>query len=162
MIYLIGGVGRAGKSYVARKIQKRLGISYFSTDWFPLPPIIELLFKMIANQIDDGVSGVFEGTAITPRLFLLLRKNFREKIHGCFLGYKDLTAESKLEELERNRIESGHKGWPDFPGMSETLVRGFIDESKRLYSECENHNILYYEIDNIVGHTEKIISLLTA
>jgi len=162
MIYLIGGVGRVGKSYIAKELQRRLGISYFSTDWFPLPLRKELIFKMIGNQIDDGMCGVIEGTAITPHLFLLLKRHFPEYICGCFLGYKDLTTEAKLEELEENRAQSGHKGWPDYPGMSKIIVSGFVEESKRLYDECKEKNLLYFEVDNIVRQTDRIISFLRA
>jgi len=179
MIYLIGGVAKGGKTYIARKIMEEKLIPYFSTDFLlwsmsdkggfshhdpdsKVSPILEpFIITIIDYLVWNEDDYVLEGTHITPSLVQKVMEKYPGKIKSCFLGYENTTTDEKVSEIMSFEKEQSNR-W--YRVLSEkdfkSFIKGKIEESKTLKDICDNQNLKYFEIHNIEEQTKEIIKYL--
>ncbi|MBN2604303.1 MAG: adenylate kinase, partial [Bacilli bacterium] len=108
MIYIISGIAKSGKTYIAKELTKRYHIPYFSTDYIMMmlakgnenlkidvdacdhtvsqklePYIYALISTMVHNKIDY----VVEGVHFNPDFGAKLIEEFKGKVKIIYLGY---------------------------------------------------------------------------
>lgn len=165
MLYLIGGPGRAGKTFLAEALRKQHNIAYFSTDYLMMglakgcPPL-----KVDPNQSDEAVAQAIrpvlqplltamlendehycvEGIAITPDLALELSQQFPNKVKSCVLGFCDILPEEKLEQ---DKKYPGNNPWlqdMDHPNQLR-LLKQANDYSQQLKMVCLANGLLFVD-----------------
>lgn len=157
MLYIISGIAKAGKSYLAKQIVAKYHLGYFSTDYLmmslvrgnkslnidsnasditvsnQLKPYLESMIKtMIENQLDY----VIEGVHVQPDLADSLIKQYPGKVKIIYLGYRLAEASNKAAELKKFGPETENH-W--FSAMNDdellNLVIYLIKESNLLYKK---------------------------
>ncbi len=181
MIYLIGGVAKGGKTYIAKKIMKEKNIPYFSTDFllwslsdrssfglkhsdpdYIASPILEpFITSIIDYLIWNEDEYVLEGTHITPSLVTKLNEKYSEKIKACFLGYESSSSEEKFEEIMKNESALNNKWYRVLSkGEFKKFLKEKIKESKTLKETCERLSFKYFEVSDISTQSATIIDYL--
>lgn len=180
MIYLIGGVSKSGKSFIASKVMKEKDIPYFSTDFllwslggddglfsysdpdFHVSKILKpYILKIISFLIRNKTDYLIEGTHITPSLFMELKELYKDEIKACFLGYPTIDSEYKFEEIlkfESNETNKWYKVLND--EAFKEFIRNKIEESKLIEDECKKNSLKFYNITNIKIQLDEIIDYL--
>lgn len=179
MLYLIGGIAKGGKTYLAREIMIKKGIPYFSTDFLMWslsdqgsfkhddpdrvvsPILLPYIEKIVAYLIKYSDDYVIEGTHVTPELVAKLMKEYPNQIRSCFMGYGSETIDHKYDEILKYGPYDGNR-W--YLALSEAELKAFvkekIKESIDLEHECSNYSFRYYDVKDIAGETKKIIENL--
>jgi 2-phosphoglycerate kinase len=182
MIYLLAGTAKSGKTYVANKLTKEKGISFFSTDYLmvslsrsnqnlnvdmhaddmvvakQLEPFLEPMIEaMVQNNINYGIEGVH----LMPGFVRKLVDRYPNKIRCCFLGYVDIPAEQKMNELieHKKRMENC---WYNHYTQEEMIVLAkYLQKySLSIKDMCKEHQLPYFDIHNIVEDASQIVGVL--
>lgn len=161
MLYLVGGVARAGKSITASVMLERYSIPYLSLDSLRwgltkgapslgihsdnndhedaerLWPMIEAI---IENILFDGRDYLIEGVCLLPKLVSECRHANPNNVRTCFLGYPQVGLDEKVNATMNYE---GPNDW--LRRLDKKSVRGFIGEaiqtSMSLKTECESYSI---------------------
>ena len=179
MLYIITGIAKAGKSYLANEIKERYQISSFSTDYImmmlsranknlnidvdasditvskQLEPYIYFLVK---TMIENDETYLFEGVHFTAEFSRKLLDEFKDDLKIIYIGYKDITTKQKVDELNKFQ-ESMNNPWI-FNHLNqpiEEIVEYLIEESSKLFNDCNKYNLTYIDIFNIENQAENII-----
>ena len=181
MIYILTGIAKSGKSYVAKRIQKEHNLSIFSTDYIMMMlhygnPQLKLdidasdrsvakeiqpyVHGLIQVMIDNNDSFLIEGVHFNPDFCKELLQTYPNNIKILNLGYKDISTKEKVEELTKNKANLDNPWLFHHHDPIETIVAYMIQESKRLYQDCVKYDLPYIDIYNIEEQTEDIMKLL--
>lgn len=182
MIYILTGIAKSGKSLVSKRIKEVYDVSFISTDKIMIQlhetkevkdldiyasdrtvahKIEPFVLDMIKEKIDSEEDVLFEGVHFNTPFARFLLDQFPGKVKVLYLGYKEMTVEDKVTELYtyKDNIDNpwifNHQG-----EKVEDIVSYMIDESNRVYLECKNHNLPYYEVKDINLQMEEIIEIL--
>ncbi len=165
MLYLVGGVARAGKSMTATTMQRQLGVPYLSLDALRwgltkgapclgihsdnddqedskrLWPILE---AMIENILFDGRDYLIEGVCFIPELVATCIHTNPDSVRACFLGCPDVGLDKKVAATMNYE---GPNDW--LRRLSSEVVHEFIagaiQRSIRLRSECAATDIPFID-----------------
>jgi 2-phosphoglycerate kinase len=178
MIYVLTGVAKSGKSYVARYLLEHYNLSHFGTDYLMMglsignpalgidhnaddaivanqlkPYLTAMIDAMVRNKIDY----LIEGVHFNPDFAEELMTTYPGKIRVLYLGYPQVSVEDKVEELLKYRDKLENCWYKHFtrPQMIQ-LVEYMIRVSKTLQHETKKRNIPFIEIENIVIQTPDI------
>ena len=179
MIYLIGGVSKAGKSFIAKKIMEDKKIPYFSTDFLlwglggddkkslfsyydsddKVSNILEdYILKIISFINENNEDYVIEGTHITYSLYLKVKSLYKDNVSAIFLGYSTISNIDKYNEIIRYEDQISTK-WYNHLSHEEFL--SFLDEqihkSLKLKDEV---NDLYFDVRDLLKDYNNIVSKL--
>lgn len=180
MIYLIGGVSKSGKSFVANEILKNKQIPVFSTDFLlwslggenglfsyydndsKVSEILKpYLLKIVDFLVKNDNTYVIEGTHVTTKLYEELNVLYKGKINAAFLGYSNSNKETKYEEIIKYENEYSNK-WYKVLKKEDfiSFISDKIKESLYLKDECENKGYFYFDITDITKDKDEIIKTL--
>lgn len=182
MIYLIGGIAKSGKTYVATKLTQATAISCFSTDYLmmglsvakpecgvhesdddktvalALEPILR---DMIEAMIENRQNYLLEGVHFRPEFVHQLLEKHPDQIRAVFLGYATVTPAAKLKELSLHVKDSGNDWISRYsPAKKTELIRYLIVESEMLAQTAFRLRLPYYEITDIVAQADDVIDTL--
>jgi hypothetical protein len=181
MIYILTGIAKSGKTFLSKEIKNTYNIPTFSTDYIMMmlhhrnfdpsidinasdstvakklePYIYSLIQAMIENNETCLIEGVHFNTDFSAKLLL----EFKDNLTIMYLGYKDITLETKMSELYIYKERMNNPWLFNHQGQSvEDIVTYMIEESKRVYHECNTNNLKYVDIYDINVQKEEIIKL---
>lgn len=164
MIYIIGGVSRAGKSTVTQKIARERSISYipsdvlmttllqagnpYDTDYKADSDLIAVNLwsftkNLLCNLDKQGGDFLIEGIMFWPSLLFEISKDISCK--ACFLGYQELEPALKLKQLRAERSQTWHnrKEFNEMEYLAQITNIRII--SKRLEEACQIYDFPYIE-----------------
>jgi hypothetical protein len=186
MLLFIGGAARSGKGILARRLVRELQIPYLSLDVLKMgltrgvpeytidpnaggPAVAErmwpLIYEMSQSLLRDRVDYVFEGELL-PQYVAALRATHPFQVAGCFLGYREIALEKKLQAI---RTHAGHPNdWPQEYADDDLLsiIRREIAFSAQLHDECACCDLPYFDtaqefaatIDRIVAYVRRLLA----
>lgn len=182
MIYVVSGIAKAGKTYVARRLLREKGISVFSTDHLMMAlakadpthavdadaddkvvakAMEPYLHAMIATMVAGGVDQVIEGVHFLPAFAARLVAEFPGQVRFAFLGYRNVDPTAKTKEILAHAGDVENAWFLSYPPSAlAQLVRYLIAESARLKLETEIHRLPYFEITDIVRDADGVIASL--
>lgn len=165
MLYLIGGVPRAGKSILRKEILDRYKIS--GLDIATLHSMIEAVLPRIGNvEIPEGtpvdeymwpwlnafieqrlaVSNeyfVLEGDYFSPESLVQYKDNPNCKV--CFILYADMPVSEKMSNIRLKSNYSSEWGSEITDDMLQRLVEESIERSQRYKKMCQLLGIEYFD-----------------
>lgn len=182
MVYILTGVAKSGKTYVAKKLSRQFHLQLIQTDHIMmmlhkgnkklglnihasdssvslfLEPYILGLIETIIHQKGDYL---IEGVHFLPSFARRLVDLYPNKVRILFLIYERIDPKEKAIEL-MNHLQEMENPWFKEMTMDEliNLCRYLINESKRIRLDCENHQVNYLEIDDITQKVDLIIDQL--
>lgn len=183
MIYLIGGIAKAGKTYVAKRLMAKIGCGYFSTDYLmmalframpegPVDPedaddvvskaMEPFLRGMLRAMVENGLDYILEGVHLTPASVSRWMREYPGKLRCVFLGYKDWTVENKWKELKIHAQALENDWLAAYPPEKQIqTIRYLIIDSELLAKTAEDLGFPYIEVHDILRQADDIIRLLT-
>lgn len=182
MIYLIGGIAKSGKSFLARRMTAQTGIPHFSTDYLmmslfranpgagvdPEDPdevvsraLEPYLHGMVRAMAENGIDYILEGVHLTPEAATRWENQYPGKIRSVFLGYRNVSPEAKGRELLLHAKDVENDWFSAYPPerRNETM-RFLVLDSEILYRKAEETGHRYVEITDIPRQTDAIIEFL--
>jgi hypothetical protein len=184
MIYIVSGIAKAGKTFIAHRILKEKGVSVFSTDWLMMAlakaepshavdadaddkvvakALEPYLAAMIATMVANGTDQVIEGVHFLPSFAASLMKEHPGMIRFAFLGYRKVDPVRKMREILSHADDVGNAWFLSYPPAAmERLVRYLVAESDRLRLETEIYGLPYEEVEDIGKDAKGIIDRLFA
>jgi len=182
VIYVVAGVAKAGKTFVARRILKERSISVFSTDYLMMTlakgdphrridpdaddkvvskQLEPYLVGLIGTMIENGFDQVVEGVHIQPEFAAKLLEQYPGRIRFVFLGYRTADPDVKMREILTHAKEMENAWFLSYPPKEmRKLVAYMIDESERIKLETELYELPYIEVDDIVRDCDAILRTL--
>ena len=182
MIYILSGIAKAGKTLLSAEILEKHKISHFSTDYIMMmlargnsklsidvnasdstvaKSIEPYVYGMIKTMIENKDTYLIEGVHFTTDFSRKLLDEFKDDIRIIYLGYKDISKEDKIKEVKKYKHLMNNPWLFDFPLMPlEEIIEYMIGESKRIYDECQEHNLEYIDVYDINKQKNDIISML--
>lgn len=182
MIFLIGGIAKSGKSFVARRMTVQTGIPHFSTDYLMMSlsrgnpglgvdpeasdevvsRVLEpYLDGMVQTMAENGIDYILEGVHLTPEAATRWESRFPGKIRSVFLGYRTVSPLDKWREFQLHAKDVENDWLSAYPPdrRNETL-RFLVLDSEILYRKAEETGHRYVEIDDIARQADEIIRFL--
>lgn len=182
MIYILTGIAKSGKTVVSNWIHETYNISIFSTDHLMMmlhyssekPSLdIDASDHTVSNQIEPYLYGLIksmsdtkqdiliEGVHFNPDFSHRLQQEFSNFIRIVYLGYKGVSVEDKVQELNHYR-DTLNNPWifNHLDQPIEEIVAYLINESHRIYKACQEYNLTYIDITDINRQKKDIIALL--
>ncbi len=166
MIYLIGGVPRAGKSAIAKALLTIGAIPYLGVDYIKMAfaksmpdlgvnpvgddartarqlwPFVE---AMIITMIENSQDYTLEAVYILPEYAQALVRTHPDSIRTCFVGFELVETNHKVRELKEHRGE-GDDWLRNADG--DELIR-FVNRAKKqsgsLRLQCEALGLRYFD-----------------
>ncbi|MBV8924658.1 MAG: hypothetical protein JOZ74_04740 [Bradyrhizobium sp.] len=166
MLYIVGGCSRSGKSLLAERIRVNHHIPWFPLDalkmglYLGAPSMgvhpddddLETADRMwpvvkgaIENLLFDGRNYLIEGVNLRPTTIAEFIKATEEPVRGCFLGYPDISIETKVAQVAR------HSGLPNdwLNRTGPDNVRRYLEISRslsrRLREDCSALGIPFFD-----------------
>ncbi len=148
MLYIVGGCSRSGKSLLAERMRANHNVPWFpldalkmglhlgapSTGVHPDHEDLETADRMwpvvkgaIENLLFDGRDYLIEGVNLRPTTIAEFIHATEEPMRACFLGYPDISIETKAAEVAR------HAGLPN-----DWLYRTGPDNVNRYLKMCRS------------------------
>lgn len=182
VIYIISGVAKSGKTLIAKEITNRYQIPYFSTDYIMMMlfhgnknlnididasdstvsnQLEPYLFGLISTMIENKVDYLLEGVHFNPDFSSKLYRKFKNDIRIVYLGYKEVSASKKIEELFKYQDQIENKWYSHFDDKKmRELIEYLISESKRIASSCRDLNLHYIEVSDLNHQKEDVIAMI--
>lgn len=182
MIYILSGVAKSGKTFIANKILKEYQISSFSTDYLMMTlaraneslgidpdgddalvadQLEPYLYMMIKTMIENQKNYLIEGVHFNPPFAEKLLQEFTGNVKFVYLGYANIDPLKKINELKmfENQLENRWYSHYTDKQMIE-LIQYMKLVSDHLKSESKKRDIIYFEVDNIELQADEIIRKL--
>lgn len=182
MIYILAGIAKSGKTFVANEIVKRKRVRVFSTDYIMMmlhhgnkdlnididatdsevaASLEPYIAGMIQTMIENNVTYVLEGVHFNTDFCKMLFDKYPGKIRIIYLGYKDAEYKTKGMELMNYKDATENPWFLKFKDEKlDELMKYLINESLRVSKECIRYGLEYIEVTNIVEQTDEIIHKL--
>lgn len=182
MIYILTGIAKSGKTLLSQEILAKHNISVFSTDYIMMMlyhgnvdlnidinasdrtvsnKLEPYIYGMIKTMIDNKDTNLIEGVHFNPTFSKKLLNEFKKDIKIVYLGYKDIPLNLKIQELYKHQNTMNNPWLFNHNGESvEDIVSYMIEESGKLYKECEELGLTYIDIFNINEQKDEIIEML--
>jgi hypothetical protein len=182
MIYILTGIAKSGKTYVAKKLLHDKAISFFSTDYLMMMlaravpachvdpdaddkivarQLEPVLFAMIQTILENKTDYAIEGVHFTPEFAGRLIQAFAGQISVVFLGYQNASPLLKLREILDHAEEVGNDWVSAYsPENQIKTVRFLIVESGILAEQCRQAHLPYFDVTDIVRQADAIIGTL--
>ncbi len=173
MLYIISGASRAGKTLLAQRLAGEKGWSYFSLDWLvmgftngmPEIGIHDLLFPdeiaerswsfleaMFKSMLYGQIDYIIEGEAILPELIIELIKEHPKQIKICFLGFTEVNAQEKMNEIKRFRLIENDWLCKESDDYILDHIHNMVAHSSKIKASCEQHKLPYFDTSaNFLG-----------
>ncbi|MCK7487077.1 MAG: hypothetical protein MZU97_17385 [Bacillus subtilis] len=182
MIYLLSGVAKSGKSYVARYLLEHYNVSHFSTDYLMMSlslgnPDLNIdhnaddavvakklepyLTAMIAAMVQNKTHYLIEGVHFNPDFMNRLLEKHPGKVKALYLGYEQVDVMEKVAELIKYRDRIENCWYRNFPTDEMIkLVKYMISVSRQIHQEADRYHIPYIDIYDIVDQAPAIVEQL--
>lgn len=182
MIYILGGIAKSGKSLVSSIIVKEKQISVLSTDYIMMmlfrgndslninihasdhtvgTTLEPYLYGLIKTMVENDETYLLEGVHFTTSFARKLQEEFKDNVTILYLGYKDVSIQQKVEELNRNRSKLNNDWiFTESDTPIETITAYLINQSKKLHKSCLQNNLEYIDIYDINTQMDDVISTL--
>lgn len=179
MIYILSGVAKSGKSTLTKEFHRRTHIPYISTDSLMMmlhyaqhPENLDIdasdssvatilepyIYGLIKSFIDNHETYIIEGVHFNTSFAKQLIEKYPNDINIIYLGYKDCTVLSKMQELERYKSVIPNQWYAHLNSKElHDLVVYMISESQRIYEECVSKQLKYIEVYHIIHQMDDII-----
>ena len=167
MIYFVAGAARTGKTYMAKRLMKMLGIPLLELDYikmgfanglpeYGIHPLQDeatlgnLLWPyvkgMIKAMVENKDNYIIEGCYVLPEFADEARQQHAGAIRACFLGYADISPSEKLAEVRRSGGKPGDplRDYDDDAAVSD--IQRFISYSQFVRKECARLGFPYFEV----------------
>jgi len=164
VLYIVGGVPRAGKSILAQQMLEEQKVAYFATDTLMMglaralpqlglqpadpasiraPIMWPVLRGMTVAMLENGENYLLEGDVLMPAYVVELRERFGSALRSCFMGYESVDSLLKVRDIRRH----GHGDWTDECDDTHLLriVGEFKRLSKQLRIECAKFGLAYFD-----------------
>jgi 2-phosphoglycerate kinase len=181
MIYLIGGIVKSGKTFLAKQILKEKGIAYFETDYLMMglhqdphfgldcmmgddlvsSLLYPILKKMITAMVENKETYLLEGVHLTPSLIQELSRAFPGKIKGIILGYLSVDLDQKIQEILSNDDQIGNNWYQEY--THEEFYQELTKQRTRnilLKKEALQLQVPYVDVVNITNELPTLIKIL--
>jgi predicted kinase len=166
MLYLVGGVSRAGKSTLAERMRVRHGVSWFPLDALKMGlyggapslgvhpehddmetadlmwPVIRPLLQ---NLIFDGRDYLVEGVNLRPDTVAAFMAETSEPTAACFLGYPSLNLATKRAQVEAQA--GAPNDWLNRMGDAyiTRYIEGCIERSAGIQADCARLGLAFFD-----------------
>lgn len=182
MIYILSGVAKSGKTYIAKRLLEERQISYFSTDYLMMSlslaaPELKVnheeddfvvashmepfLYYMIRSMIQNHIDYCIEGVHFNPTFAKKLLTEFKGQIRFLYLGFANVSWEDKLDELNRYRLAMENCWFKHYSyDQMVDLVKYLIEVSQRTKKESKQLGIPYIDVYDIFEQADAIINQL--
>ncbi len=182
MIYILSGVAKSGKSYIAEKLLKEYSISSFSTDYLMMSlaranpelgidpdaddaevadQLEPYLYEMIHSMVENNKTYLFEGVHFNPNFAKKLNQDFKGKLKFLYLGYADVEVEEKVAELAKYEGSIENRWYKHYSHQQMIeLIQYLKLVSNYLRDESLNGDINYIEVEDIEKQADFIIHQL--
>lgn len=182
MIYILAGIAKSGKSFIAKEISNRFHMHVIATDWIMmmlhhgnknlnidvtksdrsvsrlLEPYIEGLIKSLSTSKKDVL---IEGVHVQPHFAKYLEGKYPDKLSVLFLGYKDIEPSVKAKELLDHAHLIENPWYLDYQDEAfSKLINYLIKESSKLEKSCLAYDQIYYEVQSVKDQMDDIIQKL--
>jgi len=164
MVILIGGVGYAGKTFMAQQLLEKYKYPYLSIDhlkmglyradigcgFTPNDSVVHIgeimwpiLKGIIMTNVESKQNLVIEGGYLLPHRVRELESEYLENIISFYLGFSNSYIEKYFQsKIIRNRCVVEERGYDN----SDT-VRDYIFENNNQKERCIAYDAKYFEID---------------
>jgi putative acetyltransferase len=177
-VILIGGVGYAGKTFMAQKLLEKYKYPYLSMDHLKMGlyradmgcgftpedssrHIGEILWPIlkgiIMTNIENGQNIIIEGCYLLPDKVAELAPEYLKEVVSFYMGFSEAYIQKYLEsKIIRNRNVIERRDYED----SGTVLE-IVNESREQRDICEKHGAVYFEInEDYVKETDAILEWL--
>ena len=179
MIYILSGVAKSGKTFIARKMLHDHHIASFSTDYLMMTlsrnkigninheeddkivakKMEPFLFEMIRPMAENNIEYLIEGVHFLPEFARTLLDRYPGKLKVVYLGFQDANVVEKVKEMRDYRFQTENCWYSNYSMVEmEKLVSFLIEESKRLALKAKQFEIPYVEIKDITIDANSVIS----
>jgi len=163
MIILIGGVGYAGKTFMAQKLLEKYHYPYLSIDHlkmglyradidFGITPcdntehigdkLWPILKGIIMTNIENKQNLIIEGAYLFPDKVSELPSEYLANIVSFYLGFsEEYIKENFNSQILENRCAIEARGYEN-----EDTLEGYLQKNKAQKNICEKHKAKYFEI----------------
>jgi len=164
MIILIGGVGYAGKTFIAQQLLEKYKYPYLSIDHlkmglyradiecgFTVTDSVEqisdklwpILKGIIMTCIENKQNLIIEGGYLFPQKINELKNDYLNEIISFYLGFSDSYIEKYFSsKIQKHRSVIQERGYE-----CEDTIESYIMENRKQKEICEEYNAQYFEID---------------
>lgn len=168
------GASRSGKSTVAKKISKELGMNHIPLD--AIVSTLETLYpetgikheddnivmsKKLSTFIDEYLNHMdYEDIKYIIDLYQIYPKDLNKRLFDdhlvVYMGYPHIDPFKKLEDIKKHARE---KDWTKYTPDEEMLniIKLFIKENKIMYNQCKELNIPFFDVSsNFIEELDKV------
>ncbi len=181
MIYILTGIAKSGKSYLVNQLKDISHFDIIQTDEIMMDVhkknlnskldihasdrsvaniLKPFITKIITSKISDNKDTLIEGVHFNTDYARSLINQYPNKVRIIYIGYKDISVKDKVEELTRNKDNIENDWIFHHTDSVETIVSYMIEESKRIYNECKEHDLEYIDIYDINKQSRDVIDRL--
>jgi len=182
MIYILSGVAKSGKTYIAKEILNLKQISTFSTDYLMMSlslaaPELNVnheeddfvvaehmepfLYYMIRSMIQNHLDYCIEGVHFNPTFAKKLLTEFKGQIRFLYLGFASVSWEDKLDELNRYRLAMENCWFRHYSyDQMVELVKYLIGVSEKIRNESKQLGIPYIDVYDVFEQANDIVNKL--
>ena len=165
MVILIGGVGCAGKTFMAQRLLEEYKYPYLSIDHLKMglyratigcgftpddssehigEKIWPILKGIIMTAIENEQNLIIEGVYLLPQKIKELEADYLENIISFYIGFSASYIQKHFEsKIVNNRSVIEKRGYPN----SDTIEE-YIAENNNLKENCLEYGAKYFEIDS--------------
>jgi len=163
MVILIGGVGYAGKTFMAQQLLEKYKYPYFSIDHlkmglyradidcgFTLADSLEkisdkiwpILKGIIMTCIENRQNLIIEGGYLFPQKINELKNDYLSEVISFYLGFSDSYVEKYFfSNVQKYRSVIERRGYE-----CEDTIEFYIMENRKQKELCEKYDAKYFEI----------------
>ena len=174
MIILIGGVGYAGKTFMAQKLLEKYHFPYLSIDHLKMGlyradivcgfaptdglshignKLWPILKGIIMTNIENKQNLIIEGAYLFPDKVNELPAEYLDNVISFYLGFSDTYIKEKFtSEILQNRCAIEARGYEN-----EDTLESYLQQNKTQKEICEKHGAKYFEIKD--NYQEEIKSV---
>jgi len=163
MVILIGGVGYAGKTFMAQRLLEKYKYPSFSIDHLKMglyraniecgftptdsfeqisDKLWPILKGIIMTCIENKQNLIIEGCYLSPQKINELEKDYMKEIISLYLGFSDSYIEKYFfSNVQNYRSVIEKRGYE-----CEDTIETYIVENRKQKEICEKYGVKYFEV----------------